>query len=445
MVFTDEDLILQEEKGGLLPIPIYVWDLCGNFDLAVVNIKLVDNGGDATANIEGRVATEAGIGVNGVTMSATSDQVGFPTSTVTAADGEYMFEYNPIYNDYMLTGEKNDDWLNGVTTLDILLIQRHILSIEALDSPYKMIAADASNDEQISAVDLIQIRKLILGLISELPNNDSWRFTDADASMNPTNPWPFNEFVEVADLQSDMVEDFIATKVGDVNGNVELSLQGQSTDTRSGESLKLNVDQIDQGDGTTVLRFKSSNFNEITGFQFTLEGNMSEIVDLTSGLLRIEEGNVGIVDGAMTMSWNTNEMVSYGEETLFTVTVKKSKADVSLSDRVTLSEAYHGSGFEAIRLSLEGSGLAISSLGQNEPNPWRDETVINFSLAEAGAASLTVYDVTGKVLFSSEAEYSAGAHKMSLKGRDIAGAAGVLYYKLESGEFSDTRKMIYLD
>jgi len=124
MVFTDEDLEAAEANGGLLEVPVYVWDLCGNSDFAIVNLQLVDNGGDATANIEGRVATETGVGVEGVIMSATSNQAGYPATTMTVDDGVYVFDYNPVFNDYMLSGEKNDDWLNGVTTLDILLIQR---------------------------------------------------------------------------------------------------------------------------------------------------------------------------------------------------------------------------------------------------------------------------------------------------------------------------------
>ena len=443
MVFTTEDFDAAQANDGLLDLPVYVWDLCGNKDFAIVHLKLVDYGG--SAHIEGRVATESGIGVEGVMMSATSEQVGYPASTMTTDNGEYSFEFNPMYNDYTVTGEKNDDWLNGVTTLDIVLIQRHILSIQTLDSPYKMIAADASNDERISAVDLIQLRKLILGIYTELPNNDSWRFTAADAEMDSTNPWPFSEFVDVLDLQSDMKEDFIGTKVGDVNGSVDLLYQGLNTDTRSGVKLNFNIEQSELGQGITELRFTSSNFTDITGFQFTLEANVSELVEVTSGLMTIDDSNVGLVEGAITMSWHTNKMVSYGSGSLFTVKVKKSGSDLTMSDRIAQSEAYQGAGLETINIALEGAQLAINSLGQNEPNPWKSETVINFGLAEAGNASLTVFDVTGKVLFITKADYAAGTHQVVVKGSDLAGASGVLYYKLESGEFSDTKKMILIE
>ncbi|MBL0102221.1 MAG: hypothetical protein IPP49_21100 [Saprospiraceae bacterium] len=39
--------------------------------------------------------------------------------------------------DYQITASKGGDYLNGVSTLDLVLIQRHILGIQTLDSPYK--------------------------------------------------------------------------------------------------------------------------------------------------------------------------------------------------------------------------------------------------------------------------------------------------------------------
>mgnify|MGYP000727113042 CR=1 FL=1 len=61
---------------------------------------------------------------------------------------------------------------------DLVLISKHILNVERLDSPYKMIAADVNNSQTITTLDLIQLRKLILGKIDKLPESSSWRFFD---------------------------------------------------------------------------------------------------------------------------------------------------------------------------------------------------------------------------------------------------------------------------
>ena len=56
--------------------------------------------------------------------------------------------------------------MNGVSTLDLVHIQRHILGIQSLNDPYNAIAADADNNGKISASDLTVIRKAILGISS---------------------------------------------------------------------------------------------------------------------------------------------------------------------------------------------------------------------------------------------------------------------------------------
>ncbi|MBK9583675.1 MAG: hypothetical protein IPO48_17815 [Saprospiraceae bacterium] len=83
--------------------------------------------------------------------------------------------------------------MNGVSTLDLVMIQRHILGLQALDSNYKLIAADANNDGKVTASDLTDLRKLILGVTTALPNNTSWKFPVAGTSVG-TSPITCVEF-----------------------------------------------------------------------------------------------------------------------------------------------------------------------------------------------------------------------------------------------------------
>lgn len=66
--------------------------------------------------------------------------------------------------------------LNGVTTLDLSLISRHILGIQQFTNPYKLIAADANFSGSVTTFDVVELRKLILGIYEELPDNTSWRY-----------------------------------------------------------------------------------------------------------------------------------------------------------------------------------------------------------------------------------------------------------------------------
>jgi len=57
--------------------------------------------------------------------------------------------------------------LNGVSTLDLVRIQRHLMGVELLDSPDKIIAADFDGDGAISTYDLWSLRAYILGFLAQ--------------------------------------------------------------------------------------------------------------------------------------------------------------------------------------------------------------------------------------------------------------------------------------
>ena len=82
------------------------------------------------------------------------------------------------------------------------------------------------------------------------------------------------------------------------------------------------------------------------------------------------------------------------------------------------------------------------SLKQNYPNPFNPATSISLDIAKAGDYSLTIYNVTGQKVaeFSDFAE--AGTVTVRWDASDMA--SGVYFYKLNTGNFTDTKKMVLL-
>ncbi len=131
---------------------------------------------------------------------------------------------------------KDDNPLNGLTTYDLVLISKHILGIEPLGSPYKLIAADAKKDNTVQTSDIVELRKLILGIYQELPDNTSWRFVPKSYVFpNPQNPFQtmFPESVDFTVPPNDQTIEFYGIKVGDVNQTVATRPEGHSPQTRS--------------------------------------------------------------------------------------------------------------------------------------------------------------------------------------------------------------------
>lgn len=86
---------------------------------------------------------------------------------------------------------------------------------------------------------------------------------------------------------------------------------------------------------------------------------------------------------------------------------------------------------------------AAYALEQNYPNPFNPSTRINFSLRQAGFTTLKVYNLLGQevaTLVSGRLE--AGRHSVELHANDGRLTSGIYFYKLTSGSFSETRKMV---
>jgi len=90
----------------------------------------------------------------------------YPASMM--ADGEYMFADLAQNVNYEVTASKSTGLLEGVNTLDLVKIQRHILELEELDDAYKVIAADINNNGRIQASDLLALRKAIWEMLKYL-------------------------------------------------------------------------------------------------------------------------------------------------------------------------------------------------------------------------------------------------------------------------------------
>ena len=83
------------------------------------------------------------------------------------------------------------------------------------------------------------------------------------------------------------------------------------------------------------------------------------------------------------------------------------------------------------------------SLSQNYPNPFNPVTSISFVLGKAGEVSLKVYNLMGQeVAALVEGRMSAGAHVVDFDAAELA--SGIYYYKLTSGDFEETQKMVLL-
>ena len=119
------------------------------------------------------------------------------------------------------------------------------------------------------------------------------------------------------------------------------------------------------------------------------------------------------------------------------------------------TQSYGNGGFEMYLVKTDKNGLVsinddngsnlISefTLFQNFPNPFNPSTTINFIIPNKAYTTLRIYDVLGrKVQTLFEAELSSGSHHIVFNASFIS--SGIYFYQLNTGDFSQTKKMILL-
>ena len=457
MVFTCLEL-------GNNTVEVYFIDEAGNYDYCATSViiqdnLLTDNGTPCIAPdapvIAGTITTEEGEGLLGATVELNGIN---NVAVMTNETGTYTFNDVALDYDYSVNSMHDVDHDNGVTTFDLTMIKSHILSINLLDSPYKMIAADANNSESITTSDIVALRRLILTMDNELTNNTSWRFVDASYTFpNPQNPWEagFPEVLNFNNFSANQLNaDFIAVKIGDVNGNAQANLSGNADERSTGEVLQFGVKNTPFKAGENVtIDVTAQQYRDISSYQFTcdFDADALEFVGVKSTEFSTEAdfATTHVDAGYLTVAHSDETAMDLEDNTVVFSLVFNAKEAGAPSDFMEISSAKttaiaYGTTAETMNVEFAFSSADEAfALYQNRPNPFTEATEIPFFLPTSGKAKLTVYDVSGKLMKVVEKEYTAGYHQIAVS-RDELGAGSIFYYQLDTENYSATRKMVLI-
>ncbi len=471
-------LVLTCDDMPSVAVEIFSWDQAGNpyqvqldgtqggpnFDKCQTYILVQNNLEIAcpeSANVAGRITTGVGAPLPGPIVMLSGEEAP-EQQTRAGAGGFYELSNVQTGYDYTITPHWNDYPLNGVTTFDLILITKHILGVSYLNSPLKLLAADVNNSGSITTIDLIALRRLVLGIDEEFPNNTSWRFVDEEFDFPyPENPWRtlIPEAVSLNNLSA--IEagnvNFVGYKVGDVNNTVSTQLQGlQRVQPRDQSRAKLVLRETPMTDNDIVsvpIFFRSKEVLE--GFQFSFQWDAAHLsfLDATGALL--EEGHWGtnfVEEGQITVSWNSSQ----GEQ------LDPILADVQLIElrfQVVASGAWEDlfslAGFTPAEAYTEeeeviGIGLTIESeqeemitrLIGNFPNPFSKQTFLEYSLQTSQQTTFRVLSATGAEVDQWTINAAAGRHQLTIDG--TYWPSGVLYLEMTNEAGRWVQKMIHV-
>ena len=346
----------------------------------------------------------AGVDVTGLIQLQSGDQMenvevllDNGNVNLTSASGTFQLGAENCVNQ-TLSLSKEDNPVNGVTTFDLVLIQKHILGNEFLDSPYKLIAADVNQSKTVTTFDMVEIRRVILNQIPTFLTSPSWLFfPNTFVFTDPNNPFgttlPDNTF-DISLHNNPINMDFFGVKMGDVNDSAIPNLLGTSTDTRNDAWVLTTENQVVQKDETVNVQLTSTDLMHLQGMQFTLnyDATALEFVDIESvAMNNFYDENFAVFEneGAVTLSWN-GDLSTNEKDMVFHFSFEaKENGQVSdwlnINSRMTNAEAYSTTNevLDIDLVFLDNNEIVSQDemkLYQNQPNPFNAFTTIGFDL-----------------------------------------------------------------
>ena len=453
----DDRNICDVEDSDPMPVDTMVVDTV-TVDTMMIDTMNVDTMSvDTTAiasglTIGGDIYTYYNDPIDQVLVTIDGQLSEYPKQTTTLGEGNYAFGNNPDGYNYSITPERTDDVANGVTTIDLVMMSRHIIGLEVFESPYQIIAADVSNDQRVSAADLSELKRVILGTTAEFRNNDSWVFVVEEFQFfDVSNPWPFTDNINIQDLASHMThEDFIGVKIGDVTESVTAN-RFANTETRSNKEFALNIYNryIEKGEKFGIPIYSSKDISTV-GIQMELEYDGLTITNINSGKLHVDDEDMHVTDESARLVWYKESPVDLSDSEELIVLQVTAERSGYLSDLINISssyfssELYEGDQFEANKLQLK----FVDDQNQytdmyNAPNPFVENTTVYFQAQKSGTVFARVNDSSGRLLWSSDITVSVGQNQLTITG-DNFDSEGFLFFTLMDGNQAETIKLLHL-
>ncbi len=289
---------------------------------------------------------------------------------------------------------KNTGAREAITTKDIVLIQRHILGLAKFTDTLQNIAADVNYNFNITASDITELRRLILGIKENFTVVKPWYFLRSDwrTVAKPNRPISEIEFkgISVPNLPLTNVNVF-ALKMGDI----DLSYNGLKTnelkDRKESNDCYLQLMKPVYLDGKSWIPVYLKANKEILGLQFEL--NTENSSDMEFKNLQLNDSDYWISKNSLRLSWSEGTALKWNQDLPLFYLAANSTNSIQLNP--SFESEWYPSDLTTYNLSLRKS----SSTGSDPlgffiaPNPAEHEVQVFFL---EPVCEVQILDVFGK-------------------------------------------------
>ena len=332
-----------------------------------------------------------------------------------------------------------------MSVLDIILVQRHILGLNTFQEEGQLIAADVNFDGRVTATDLVEMRRVLLGSDHTYANGNEWVFYSAEsmAQFEGLDVFRASQEVTITPENYMLSHDFVGIKAGDVNGSADIN--GFKAKTRSA-SRNINYVVNSVGEDTYEIELSSADALNLMGLQFDLTLNGGDIADLSSEVFTLSEGNYHISDENLKIVLSGHTGVAVSDDSNILTLRVNSKVEPSLTllnndySNVVLADLSS----EGVRLNrVFGEQELVTQVIQNQPNPFSSQTTIEFILDKDQNVEFSFFNSAGQQVLRRASYFNKGANSLVISGDDLQ-STGLIMYRMKTEEGVFTKKMIVL-
>ena len=261
---TDHTVNFTCDEVGNQVVEVWVQDATGNADFCKAIVNIQDNMGSCAppGSPTGTISTEFDKPLTGVQVRLlrTAAKDAFDVTERTDAAGRFASAVQPANCNFEVIPAFDTLASWGVTTADVQRLLAHIEAGDLIASPYSRLAGDVNQDRKLDMADVKLIEQMANGEITAFPQTAAWRFVPRSYAFMSDDPFVTAVPDRInAPCTPDYRQDFIAVKMGDVNGSVKNAPGGKPESgaterTKSTDALSIAVPTIHPNPTTGRIR-----------------------------------------------------------------------------------------------------------------------------------------------------------------------------------------------
>ncbi len=448
------------DAGKTIDLVLWVTDAAGNKDYCNIQVSVIGNGSNiGRKNIVSGVARSYELtplnqfgnyhrfALNYGGNKYQLDKCSAPQGTSGTNYNLCIDSANQLTTGKLIISENAQQVYNGVSTLDFVMILKALFGIQGLNF-YQRIAADVDCDGTLTAFDLFDVRKLILGLRNDFKCG-SWKYYNTD-SLNPKE-------ISTIDINLPKYDfDFVPVKIGDLNQSAT-KLKSEVNEVRNGSEFKFTVDDFEMQKGNTYyVWLRAEQLYSIYALQIgqIFDPSKVEIIELSSPLQGIQKDVDYVIN---PRDWRGLLMDSDANKFSINGGFLKIKMKALANGRVSSALFNDPAPFPILvideNITLAETKIVSKTVTSNEefldnklsveisPNPFSESLTLIINSTSNEDVNIQVNSIEGKQIYSRLFKMNEGVNEVSLD-EALFPNQGVYFINVESQSMKTVKRVI---